>query len=284
MRSFISLFIIFSLILTGCSATGPNLSAALEDSHAQIVKLQEENEQLRKEIEELKNGPEKLLARAKQYFENKDLESISSTMETLADKHPEAQEIQLVQEMINTLTIEKEKAEAEQKKKAEKEAAEKKKRIAAATQKMRSNRDEVNGITWYRDKTTTQYVNAKSFHIYFGKYDDNTVISPRLKIQYFGDQWVYVDKYIIKVDDEKFELYPGSDIKRDNDTKVWEYYDTNMGTKDWEMVKKIISSKKTTVRHQGQYYYDHVVTDKEKKALQNTLDAYEALGGEIPTG
>ncbi|WP_161627154.1 hypothetical protein [Paenibacillus alvei] len=44
------------------------------------------------------------------------------------------------------------------------------------------------------------------------------------------------------------------------------------------MIRAIIKSKKTIIRHEGDTYYDdRTITKKEKAALQNVLDAYDAL-------
>lgn len=48
----------------------------------------------------------------------------------------------------------------------------------------------------------------------------------------------------------------------------------------YAIVKAIINSKTAIIRHHGQQYNkDREITSNEKKALQNILDAYEALGG-----
>jgi hypothetical protein len=48
------------------------------------------------------------------------------------------------------------------------------------------------------------------------------------------------------------------------------------------MVKAIISSKKTVIRHQGNdHYADRVITAKEKQGLQDVLDVFEAFGGNL---
>ena len=44
------------------------------------------------------------------------------------------------------------------------------------------------------------------------------------------------------------------------------------------MIKRIISSKKSTIRFYGQqYYYDHIITAQEKEAMQVVLDAFSAI-------
>lgn len=61
---------------------------------------------------------------------------------------------------------------------------------------------------------------------------------------------------------------------------IWEWYDTEMDNRLYEIIKDVINSKVAKIRHNGkQYYKDRTISVKEKQGLQNILDAYEALGG-----
>jgi len=74
-----------------------------------------------------------------------------------------------------------------------------------------------------------------------------------------------------------------SQFERDHGSgSIWEWYDENVSVADMTMIKAIIKSKKATIRFIGnQYRRDHVISTQEKKSLQNTIDAFEALGGKI---
>lgn len=289
MKSFVVMFLSVAIILSGCSGSSNNnltsLTSDLISSKEVIASLQAENEKLKSELEELKNGPDKLLAKANIFYEKKDLDGLNTTLSTLKENHPDAKEVAAIQELSTKLSV----TLKEEKEKASKEAADKakedKKRLATATSKMKGEHDEINGLTWYTDKTSVKYINENGFYIYFAKTDDGIVGLPHIKIQYAGEDWIFINKYIVKADDEKFEIDPGSfGVERDNKGGVWEYYDYTMKKSDFDMIKKIIESQKTTIRHQGdQTHYDRVITSKEKTALQNVLDAFEAIGGTEPT-
>lgn len=172
----------------------------------------------------------------------------------------------------------KEKADAD----AKAAAAEKQKKLDAAAANLRTKTDEVQDITWYFDNTSPKYSNYNAFYLYFAKDKDKSVHNLRLMIQYAGDDWVFVNKYIIKVDDQTFEITPEyGEVKTDNNGNgVWEYYDTPVVKKTLDIAKAIAASKKTIIRYQGdQHQFDRVVTDTEKQAITNVLDAYEAMGG-----
>jgi hypothetical protein len=297
MKSGLIILSLLALLLSGCSNNSSkqeaaDLSSKLEQVNKEMASLKAENERLKTELDEITNGPDKLLAKASQYYKNKDLNGLNTTLANLKNKHPDAKEINTVLEMSKKLTSEKNKekeeakkkadAEAESKKRAEKaKAEEEKKRLAQATSKMRKKYDEITEVTWYHDKSTPQYINRNSFHIYVGTKDGLAQL--RMEIQYAGDDWVFINSYIFKVDSLTINLDPAGEVKRDNDSGVWEYYDTQVYQKEYNLIKSIIASKKTIIRHQGDdHSYDRTVTAAEKKALQNVLDAYEALGGTEP--
>jgi hypothetical protein len=86
------------------------------------------------------------------------------------------------------------------------------------------------------------------------------------------------------VDDQNFEVNTNyNDVKRDNGAvRVWEWIDVPMDKEKYQIIKAIIESKKTILRYQGDtYYQDRIITDTEKQALQNVLNAYEAMGGNV---
>lgn len=285
-------YLLIPIILTmviGCSNNTvaqerDNLSSELEKVKVELASLKTENKKLSEELEEIKTGPDRLLAEAKAHYDSKNLDGLNKTLVLLKEKHPSAVEVTSVSGLLTDLTtlLDQEKAEAE--KKAAADAAEKEKRLKQATSLMRKTTDEVTGTTYYTDKTTTEYVDKNSFHALISQNKEN-VPTLFFRIQYAGDDWVFIDRYTFKIDDDSFEIKaPLGEVKRDNGYGgVWEYYTAYVTKENLDLIKKIISSEKTIIRHQGdQFMHDRTVTDKEKKALQNVLDAYEALGGAEP--
>lgn len=89
---------------------------------------------------------------------------------------------------------------------------------------------------------------------------------------------------MIKADDQRFDIDPDySDVERDNGSgAIWEWYDYAAERSDVKLVQAVIASKKTILRYNGQQYYsDREITAAEKQALQNVLDAFVALGGDL---
>jgi hypothetical protein len=167
-----------------------------------------------------------------------------------------------------------------------KAAADKKKKLDAATINLKKKIDEVQEITWLSDKASPVYANRNSFYLYFAQDKDGAVNNLRLNIQYTGDDWVFIDHYIIKTDDKTFNITAGYDeVKRDNNGDgVWEYYDVPLTMETLDIAKAIASSKKTIIRSQGdQHSFDRIVTAQEKSSIKHILDAYEAMDGKFPS-
>ena len=159
-------------------------------------------------------------------------------------------------------------------------SAEKTPEYKAALAQMRLSKDEVKGTSWYYDKSSPKYVNANGFFLYIGTGKGYTP-TLRLKIQYYGDDWLFIDSYFFNVDGKTKSIDPGyGDIETDNDSKVWEWFDTEPNKGEVELVKSIIKSKKAIMRLEGsKYYKDVTISATQKKALQRVLTVYAGLGG-----
>lgn len=149
---------------------------------------------------------------------------------------------------------------------------------------MRTETDDVADMTRYTDKSTTAYNNVESFHL--------TLIKPKelekpllyLKIQRRGSEYLGIQSYTIKADENKFEITLGwNDLKSDfNYGAASENYTMHVNNSNIDMIKSLAGAKKIIIRYHGrQFYDDRTVSAKEIKALNNVLEAYEALGGDF---
>lgn len=163
--------------------------------------------------------------------------------------------------------------EAERVKKQQEE-----RRLASALQKMSKKTDKIESVDWYRDKSSPAYNNQNGFFLYIGK---GSTSAPwlRLRIQYFADDWLFIESFSVVADGQRFERGRVK-FERDHDSKIWEWYDENLTDADLQMIKALIASKEAVIRFNGrQYQKDKTITASQKAALQNALDAYKALGG-----
>ncbi len=275
MRSISIFWLVLIALLTGCG----------DNSREEINKLIEENKSLKNEISELKYGASRLLSQAESEYTKKNWKETKLILEKLKENHPGSSESTKADSLLNKVISEIKAEEitaaklaAESAAKEEKIKIDEQKRISSATSRMRTKYDEIEGVTWYSDKSSPKFANANSFHIYFGKKKGE---SPwlRLKVQYSADDWLFIRAFTLVVDGRKFEKSPAK-FERDHDGEIWEWYDEGLSSSDLEMIKAIITSKKSTIRFAGdKYYNDRTISTAEKKALQSVLDAYSVLGG-----
>nr|MDA3843623.1 hypothetical protein [Candidatus Kapabacteria bacterium] len=168
-------------------------------------------------------------------------------------------------------------------KKEESEKARKEKqRMANATKKMRKTKDDMNDITWYRDKSSPRFTNINGFFCYIGNKDKSNPWL-RIRIQYVADDWLFIEKYIINVDGKKYTIseQKSGEIETDNGSgDIWEWLDRTVSNDEYEIIKAIAHGNKVKIRYVGrQYHKDKTISGRQKQALRNIIDAYEALGG-----
>jgi hypothetical protein len=245
--------------------------------------LKSDYEQIKKELEDCKYGADRLLKGAQKYFNNKEYDNCIASIQDLENRHPGSNEYTLGLELRKKAELAK-KQQVETERRAKEEGIRKEKqRLAQATSLMRKKYDEMTGITWYYDKSSPQYVNSKTnLHAYIGKIKED---SPwlRLNIQYVADDWLFIEKYIIKVDDKTYTITEDGygEIKTDcGSGRIWEWLDRKVSYSEYEIIEAIANGENVKIRFSGKdYYKDRTISIGEKIALKNVLNAYEALGG-----
>jgi len=155
-----------------------------------------------------------------------------------------------------------------------------KERERVALSAMYKKTDTFEGIDWYYDRATYSSYAGNKFFLYIGKQKSGKPWL-RLQMMYSGSNWIFWEKLTVSVDGEKFSFNPGYyEVERNNDTRVWEWYDVLADSGDISMVEKIITSQNTTLRFEGETYRsDMVLSSAQKRAFKNVLAAHQALGG-----
>lgn len=145
---------------------------------------------------------------------------------------------------------------------------------------LRMKKNEFTKFTWYQDKSSPIYVNKNGFVLYFGVRDDGYVTDLKLQIQYYAEDWLFIQSYDFIVDTTNFSLYTFDRVDRDNGDggMIWEWYDTSVGEDVMKIIKAISKSKKVKIRFNGrQYYKDKTLTRSEITAVNNVLNIYENI-------
>lgn len=250
-------------------------------SQDQYDALKSENETLKKQIDELKFGADRLLNQAQSNIDSRDYNSAKSVLEQLLSRHPGTSQAKEAEKIIVTVDKQIKEQNVAKEKETEKQKKLAKEKLSNATKKLRSSYDDIKGITWYRDKGTPEYANYTSFHLYMGKekYGKPWL---RFRIQYSADDWLFIESFVIKTAYGSYTIDTKyGEVERDNGSGgIWEWYDISLDNKTYQIVKSVIDSKDVKLRHVGkQYHKDRTISEKEKQGLQNILDAYFALGG-----
>lgn len=279
------LFIFFLIILDSCGVPQEDFEKLRTENTElknDIEGLQKLNAELKLELEECMVGADKLLSKAISYFDDEEYYKSRPTLKLLLEKHPGSSESKKAEELLKKVNFQIDKIDKDKIKREEDRKRKEKQRLANATSKMRKKYDDIEGITWYRDKTSPRHSNYNGFYAYFGKKNTG---SPwlRLVIQYAADDWLFIESYIIKVDGKTYNITEDEygEIETDNGSGgIWEWLDRNVESDEFEIIKSVANGKDVKIRFNGkQYYKDKTITSKQKLALRNVLDAYEALGG-----
>lgn len=259
-------------VLVGCVS-----KSEYDAKVAENTTLKASLDEARRELDEIKFGPSRMYQQAKSQLEKGAFSDAIKTASILLEKHPASPEANQAKQLISLAKAGEEKAklEAEAAKRAEEQ------RLANALHNMRKKHDDIKGVTWYHDKTSPRYNSERSnFGLYIGKEADSKPWL-RLLIQYTSDDWLFIERYIVKADDKTFEIVPErfGGVERDNGRGgIWEWYDVAANEREIEIARAVANSKKAVIRYSGrQYHSDRVISATEKQAIKNVLAAYELL-------
>lgn len=212
--------------------------------------------------------PDSLLAPARAALNDGEYGMAKIRAQTFAEKHPNepvgiAAKALIVQ--ADSLTAVEKKAKAA--------------KLERMKKPMRKKVDDMEGTTWYYAPSTPHYTNRNSFHVYMGEKDGTVWL--RLRIQYYADDWLFIQKYVVKADSALYTIIPMSRVETDNDGgKIWETLDESVSKTDYIMLRDISQAKVVKVRFSGrQYSNDRVLSAAEKQGVAQMLDLYEAMGG-----
>lgn len=263
---------VLTAALAGCGDAGRE--KALQD---QVTMLQAEVAALKGELDEERNGAPRLLAKAEGEIKSGNPAAAGTTLSTLIAKHPGTDQATKAEMLLVDIQLKAE-AEAEKaRKEAERKAKEEQELLARAERNLSRSTDEIRGITWLKHKD--EPVLQKKMALYFGTKDNSAEGYPlRLRLQYFDDDWLFVNAVTIKAGEQMFELRTGS-FERDNGSgSIWEWSDEPVP--DFKMLDAVLAAEKVIIRFHGQQYYDDfVLPEKQKAAMREVLSAWLRYGG-----
>ena len=108
---------------------------------------------------------------------------------------------------------------------------------------------------------------------------DKTVYNMRFIMQYESDSWLFVEDCVFNIDGENVNYTPKK-MERDNNSRIWEWFDDKVDSHSAYLLHKIANAKKVKIKLNGRQYYDtRSVKSKDVSSIKKSLDFYEALGG-----
>lgn len=243
-----------------------------EDSlYAQISELESQ-------LDDCKNGADKLLAKMRIAFKEDLLEEAKAIHYELQSRHPETDEFKEAT-LIYDKAIE---IENERLKEAERIIAEQKAERLKSLNKLKKNYDDISGVTWYKQPYFTHYTNSNLTSIYLG--DDGSSRWLRLKMSYTGEDWIFFERAYLSYEGNTEEiLFSRYDNKKTENSggKVWEWIDVGV-TKEVEMfLREFANSKDAKMRLSGKYTRTRNLSLNERRGILDVLNAYDALQNEI---
>lgn len=145
----------------------------------------------------------------------------------------------------------------------------------AKAKKMRKKYDKYEKTTWYYNSTFKHYNKSNNVSLYIGRKEKHVWL--RLRASYYGSDWIFFDSAKFSYGEEIATLlFSRSDVERDNSGGyVWEWIDIAAG--DTDVLRAIAESPDASIRFAGKYVHEHKLTKREKSAMLQVLDGYEAL-------
>lgn len=152
---------------------------------------------------------------------------------------------------------------------------------------LRVKTDDFEEVSFYYGGGVIPYTNINRLFLYM-PYKDGSRPSLRMKVQYAGEDWIFWNEAELKVDGEKMSLLGMGTVDRDNDGgKVWEFTDSRVDRNSMDdennlrVIREVATSKTTTIRLSGKYRNDRTITNSEKKAMREILEAYDSIMEEL---
>ncbi|RLJ77138.1 hypothetical protein [Pedobacter alluvionis] len=139
---------------------------------------------------------------------------------------------------------------------------------------------DANEMQWVRPIDEPRYVNRNGIYSYF-QTNKGVASNLRFVIQYYSDDWLFIQKYQFSIDGKAYEYIP-SKVETDNGDggMIWEWFDDQADENLKTIMEAITKSKTTKIKMVGRQYFDiKTVTSRQKESIRKTLELYKLQGG-----
>lgn len=145
---------------------------------------------------------------------------------------------------------------------------------------MRKITDDISGTTTYMHRDSSLFVNSRTELLCYFTVTDKGQSVLRLRTQYVANDWLFMQKVLIKADDKAFTIDTSrfGEVERDNSGgKIWEWHTHDLQP-DSDMLEAICSAKQVSLRYVGkQYAKDRELPQAEASRIQAVLRAYAVV-------
>lgn len=254
-----------AIILVGCS-----------DEQVRL-KYEEKIAELEQQLDECKNGADKIFAKAELAYNENDYGSVKTFYTEMEKRYPDSPHFSETKKMYEeVLAIE----EAKRKEKEKIAAAAREKRMASL-KKLRKKYDDVSGVTWYKQPYFTHYTNTNLTSIYMG--ESNGIPWLRLMMSYEGDDWIFFERAYLSYDGNTKEIVFNKYDNKETENgggSVWEWIDLTVSSDVEMFLREFAKSPNAKMRLTGKYTETRNLTRNERKGIQLVLEGYDALKAE----
>ncbi|GAA4209184.1 hypothetical protein GCM10022289_34280 [Pedobacter jeongneungensis] len=139
---------------------------------------------------------------------------------------------------------------------------------------------DVDDKQWVRPIDEPHYVNRNGIYSYFQS-NEGVASNLRFVIQYYNDDWLFIQKYQFSIDGKAYEYIPNK-VETDSGDggMIWEWFDDQADENLKKIMEAIVKSKTTKIKMIGNQYFDiKTVTSKQKESIRKTLELYKLQGG-----
>jgi hypothetical protein len=224
-------------------------------------------------------SPSVRLADAQSSFERGNLSGARQAAQLILERYPTSPQAESARSLASRIDS----ADKVIQKRLEFEEAATKREVATAMASMLKTRDTMRSVTFWQDRAAPRFVNSRSW---VGAYIAQSELSPpvlRLRIVYTGENWLFIERYLFKVDGQSFSLTPESygaeSVERDNGSGgIWEWWDVVAEGERLRLLHALADAKSATVRYEGrQYYRDRSIGVEERRAVKRVLTVLDAI-------
>jgi len=138
-----------------------------------------------------------------------------------------------------------------------------------------------NNKKWYTPKSAPQYTNRNGIYCYF-QTENGVPSNLRFRVQYYAEDWLFFSRIQFSIDGKAYDFIP-NDTETDsgNGGYIWEWFDQGLTASDKELIYALANGKNAKMKFIGKQYYNiKTITKEQIKSIKQTIDLYNALGGQ----